>query len=219
VNLRAAADVLLSLILAPPCAVCGRVLERPLAGAVCASCWAATAPRPSSFSLHSITRACAAGVYEGTLRDVIHALKYDGRRSIAPGLARLMVDHGADVIDGADIAVPVPLHRRRQRQRGFNQAEDLARGLRLPVVRALRRIRATPPQVNLPADQRRQNMRDAFALDPRVITARPLGEAVVVLVDDVATTGATLEACARVLKRGGAKEVRALTAARVSTAR
>jgi ComF family protein len=224
VNLRTVADTLLAALLAPPCALCGRVLERPLDGAVCHLCWQQIQPTAASFALRGISHARALGAYDGTLRDVIHALKYDGRRSIAPRLAQLMTRHGQDVLNGADVVIPVPLHRRRRRQRGFNQAEDLARGLGLPVAPVLRRVRATQPQIELPAEQRRENLRDAFDLRRRGwhtiggrTDARPLHGSVVVLVDDVATTGATLEACARVLRAAGA-EVRALTAARVASA-
>jgi ComF family protein len=158
-------------------------------------------------------------VYEGALRDIIHAFKYGARRSLAAPLAALMRTQ-ADAVhlfDGVDAIVPVPLHRVRQRTRGFNQAEDLARALQLraPVLRALRRIRATPPQTALPAAQRHRNVRGAFALARRVEAVPGLLEArCVLLVDDVSTTGATLEACARVLKAGGVQEVRAITAGR-----
>ncbi len=114
----------------------------------------------------------------------------------------------------ADVVVPVPLHPRRQYQRGFNQAEDLARHLGVPVVPLLKRIVFTTSQIELPKEERHRNVKDAFefAADPRAPIPDP---SIVVLVDDVATTGATLEACAMVLKRSGVKEVRALTAARV----
>jgi ComF family protein len=217
-TLRAVLDRALALLLAPPCAICDRVLDRPLSGAVCAGCWNAISPRPCAFSLHLISRAGAIGDYEGTLREVIHVLKYDGRRSVAPPLAGLMATHGREVLHAADALVPVPLHRTRLRQRGFNQAEDLARHLALPVVGALKRVRATHPQVDLPADARRDNVKDAFALAGTRVQAR-IARRIVVLVDDVATTGATLEACARVLTRAGASEVRALTAARVANGR
>jgi predicted amidophosphoribosyltransferase len=95
--------------------------------------------------------------------------------------------------------------------RGFNQAADLACHLGLPVVHALRRRRATPSQTDLPAARRHANVRRAFALK-RTADVRGLR---IVLVDDVSTTGATLEACARVLIDSGAREVRAVTAARV----
>jgi ComF family protein len=123
-----------------------------------------------------------------------------------------MRERGFEIIHGAQAAVPVPLHRSRRRQRGFNQAEDLAEALGIPVVTALRRVRATPSQVALPAARRHRNVRGAFAVTRN---AASLAGMRVVLVDDVATTGATLDACARVLKEIGVIEVRALTAARV----
>jgi ComF family protein len=223
VTLRAVADTLLCVLFAPPCAVCAAVLRRPLAGAVCERCWEAVHLQPSGFFLPVITRALAIAPYEGTMRSLIHALKYDGRRSISAPLSALMATHGRDVLCGADVVVPVPLHRRRQRIRGFNQAADLAHGLGLPVADALVRSRVTQPQVDLPAEQRRENVRGAFALKPaslhlsasiRRCREREIDDRSIVLVDDVATTGATLESCARVLMRAGAREVRALTAAR-----
>jgi len=124
----------------------------------------------------------------------------------------MMRDRGAAILDGARCAIPVPLHRSRRRHRGFNQADDLARHLGLPVCRVLRRIRATETQTELPAARRHRNVRRAFATTGE---ARALAGASVVLIDDVSTTGATLEACARALKDAGVQEVRALTAARV----
>lgn len=125
-----------------------------------------------------------------------------------------MREHGAGVLAGADAVIPVPLHGRRLRERGFNQAEDLARHLDLPIVHALRRVKSTRPQVELPAAQRHRNVRDAFEMAATKIPALHT----VVVVDDVSTTGATLDACARVLQASGVREVRALTAARVVSA-
>jgi ComF family protein len=159
-----------------------------------------------------VSHARAIGGYDGALRAIVHALKYEGRRSLARPLAALMRERGASVLSGADVVVPVPLHRARRRERGFNQALDLARHLGLPVSPALRRIRATVPQTSLPAGRRHRNVRGAFA--PTRAAARLRG-LTVVLVDDVSTTGATLEACARTLRAEGSAEVRALTAARV----
>lgn len=127
-----------------------------------------------------------------------------------------MRERGADVVRGAACVVPVPLHRSKLRHRGFNQALDLARQLALPVVHALRRTRATETQTDLPAARRHRNVRGAFAVTRR---GRMLTGRIVVIVDDVSTTGATLEACARTLKEAGVVEVRALTAARVVTTR
>jgi ComF family protein len=163
-----------------------------------------------------LDRARAIGEYEGALRAIIHALKYDGRRSLARPLARLMRERGADVLTGAAWVVPVPLHPSRRRERGFNQAADLARYVGVPVRRALRRSRATAVQAGLPAARRHKNVRNAFVATR---AARELKGQVVVLIDDVCTTGATLSACADALQAIGVAEVRALTAARVVASR
>lgn len=129
-----------------------------------------------------------------------------------------MCHRGAEMLAGADALVPVPLHPSRRRQRGFNQAADLARHIArhsgLPMIEALRRVRATATQAELPADRRYVNVQSAFAATAACSSARTR---VVILVDDVSTTGATLDVCAGVLKSAGVAEVRALTAARVVT--
>ena len=179
----------------------------------------------------------AAGEYDGSLREIIHAFKYQGHRSLAGPLARGMRSAAPDVTAGIDLVVPVPLHPLKYWQRGFNQAEELARGLPGRRLAALRRRRATRPQAGLAAAERAANVRHAFApswrlhavtwlcaprsrVVPRVVarTVRnrwSVEGRTVLLVDDVLTTGATLEECARVLKACGAREVRALTAALV----
>lgn len=193
-----------------------------MAGPVCGSCGD---PLPAWAPAGRETRYCARcrqapgpiglsraiGAYEGALRSIVHALKYGGRRSLAPRLATLLGRCAPEVLVGADVVVPVPLHRARERARGFNQAEAIARHLGLPVARALKRVRRSPSQTGLAAAERQANVRGAFALRRRGV----IQGAVVVLVDDVSTTGATLDACARVLMDGGAHEVRALTVARV----
>jgi ComF family protein len=238
---RDVADAILAVLIAPSCAACEEPLLSPTRGPVCGRCWHSILPltpplcdrcgdplppwRTISLPLaccprcrrspRLIDRARAIGAYDGALRAIIHALKYDGRRSLARPLAQMMRDRGADMLLGATAVIPVPLHASRRRHRGFNQAADLARHLGLPVSPALRRVRATATQTSLPAGQRHRNMRDAFAVTRH---AAALAGAVVVVIDDVSTTGATLDACARVLKEAGVKEVRALTAARVVTA-
>lgn len=156
------------------------------------------------------------GPYDGALRSIIQAFKYDGRRSLARPLAAMMRTHGADILALAEAVVPVPLHRSRRLQRGFNQAEDLARHLGPPVIAALRRTRRTAVQAELPAARRHANVKGAFAATGDVTL---LAGRIVVLIDDVSTTGATLDACALVLKERGATAVLALTAARVATTR
>jgi ComF family protein len=182
---------------------------------VCARC------RRLSFRLKpqaiGIDRSRFGGEYEGALRNIVHAFKYDGRRSLAVPLAAIMRNAGSDLLRDADVVVPVPLHVVRRLRRGFNQASDLARRLDHPVVNALWRIRATSPQAGLTAAARRRNVRRAFRLSPLLshsTRSRFIDNRTIVLVDDVSTTAATLDACARVLKEAGAKEVRALTAAR-----
>jgi ComF family protein len=205
---------LLSALFAPPCAVCERVLDQPLDGAVCDRCWGTIVALPAPFqSTALITAAGAIGEYDGVLREIIHALKYQGRRSTASRLAAVMAERGAAILAGADAVVPVPLHSRRERERGFNQAADLARGVGMPVLHVLRRLHSTRPQVELPAAERHRNVKDAF----EVVGRSHVSGRILVLVDDVTTTGATIEACARVLKAAGAAEIRALTAARVAS--
>lgn len=163
----------------------------------------------------AIDRGRAAGHYQDALRDIIHAFKYEGRRSLAAPLAALMHRQAGDLLDGVDWVIPVPLHWKRERDRGFNQAHDLARRL-MPgrLLHALRRVKHTTVQAELPAARRHKNVRDAFALSRGT---HQLKGSIVLLVDDVSTTGATMDACARVLKDAGVKEVRAITAARVVT--
>ena len=127
---------------------------------------------------------------------------------------------GATLLDMADGVVPVPLHWRREYRRGFNQARALARHLGPPIIDVLIRKRQTRPQVELAADRRRANVEGAFAMRRMVIRKpRSIEGLTLVLVDDVSTTGATLEECALVLKCAGASQVYALTAARVATRR
>ncbi len=260
-TVRAIADRILATLFEPPCPACGRVNERPLDGAICAPCWESILPLtpplclacgdalPSWRSASLLASTCprcrrrprivgrmaSFGPYEGTLRAVIHALKYGGRRTAAPPLSALMRDAGGPVLSGADAVVPVPLHPFREWSRGFNQAALLARGLGLPVWPILKRVRHPTPQAVLPAARRHRNVRNAFAIVagtkvPALLKwdavrcaggsapAYPIEGLTLVLVDDVTTTGATLDACARVLMAAGAREVRALTAARVVTA-
>jgi len=244
-----ALDAVLSVLIAPCCLSCRVPLDSPTSGPICPSCWLTIRPlapplcRRCGDSLPTwrpatpdeevcpgceprapvIAFARAAGRYEEALRAAIHGLKYDGRIGLARPLSSLMRERGGDALRDADLVVPVPLHWRRQQQRGFNQAALLARGLGLPVCEALRRPRPTPPQVALAASQRHRNLRRAFA-PSRSWTwvlpgrdARRVRDAVVVLIDDVSTTGATLDACGEVLLALGAREVRALTAARAQT--
>jgi ComF family protein len=149
----------------------------------------------------------------------VHQLKYAGRRRVAARLAELLLEEPAvgALVATSDVLVPVPLHPRRLRERGFNQsallAAEVARRARRPCCPdALVRRLDTPPQAGLTAAARRRNVRDAFAVRRRASIAGRT----VTLVDDVLTTGATALECARRLRDAGASEVRLLTVARVA---
>jgi len=153
------------------------------------------------------------GSYEGSLRKLIHLFKYDKIYS----LARPLADFLARVIpreERFDVIVPMPLHWRRQWERGFNQSEHLAGVIAkkwgVPMQGAVRRVKSTSPQAGLTNAKRRANVGGAFAIKRNV----RLDRARVLLVDDVLTTGATAAACARVLKRAGAAHVALLALAR-----
>lgn len=157
------------------------------------------------------------GVYESVLHELIHSFKYGGNLALGERLGRLMAEHEYPSFRIRDysLILPVPLHPRRLRQRGYNQSVILAREIskRNGVAmnfRALRRIVDTDSQTGLKKKERRSNIRHAFSLpDPEAIRGRR-----VLLVDDVYTTGSTLGECARVLLDGGVEAVGALTLAR-----
>jgi len=180
----------------------------PAGNVVCARCLSAS-------SRLAGLRACA--FHTGPLRKAIHYLKYEDLRALAAPLGRLMVESwhrlGSDA-PPVDVIVPVTLHARRERERGYNQsallARELGRGLSKAVCeRALARTRATSPQVGLNVGQRHQNVAGAFRC-----LSREVSGATVLLVDDVLTTGATLEAAAAALQDGGARSVWGYTLAR-----
>ena len=168
-------------------------------------------------------RAAAYGSYESGLRELIHLLKYNGVRPAANVLGRMLAEAIATLEPGfaADpmAVVPVPLHRTKLRQRGFNQAELIARaamkliapGDRLHLCAGvLERTRETASQIGLTSHQRRENLRGAFRVaQPEAASGRE-----VLLVDDVFTTGSTVSECARVLRRAGATKVWVATVAR-----
>jgi ComF family protein len=169
------------------------------------------------------TRAVAYGSYEASLRDLIHLLKFEGVRPAAAILGRMLAEAISKLETALPlnevVTVPVPLHRRKRRLRGFNQAELVARAalknlaqpqrFRLSA-RVLERKRETTSQVGLTSHQRRINLRGAFVVaEPQNVKAKD-----VLLIDDVYTTGATVSECARVLLRAGASKVLVATVAR-----
>jgi len=154
------------------------------------------------------------GGYEGPLRDLVHLFKYRRVRSLEKPLGR-MVALALPREEQVDLIIPVPMHWWRKWNRGFNQAELLARVVArrtgIPAARVLKRGRRTPAQAGLSLAQRRDNLTGAF----RVPVRKRVEGRRVLLVDDVLTTGATASACAAALKRAGARSVVLLTLARV----
>lgn len=186
----------------PLCPKCGRPQA---SGVLCSSCasWPAEIDGIRS-PFH----------FDGVMRQAIHQLKYGNLRTLAPPLAQLLSDYLITNSVPGEVLVPVPLHQKRLRERGYNQSRLLVRELgrltNLPVVDdCLTRRRPTPPQARTSTvDERRNNVASAFAC-----CEKRLREKQVLLIDDVVTSGATLNACAAALKAAGATSVWALTLA------
>jgi len=221
------------------CVVCRSVLEWPLGRPICEACWrslplirppycprcglpygptvAAGVCGPCRERRRRFRRARALGSYQDGLKETLHSLKFGGRPGLVSALGKLAFDRWlrSGELEVGDAVVPVPLHWRRRRERGFNQAELLgkvvARAAGKPCCRALSKIAPRPPQAGLTATARSRNAAGAYRarLPDEFIGRRML------LVDDVYTTGATVEACVRTLLRGGARSVDVLTLARV----
>ncbi len=216
--------------------VCGECLSamRPIAGGVCAVCgerlfspYALSGPDEPRCGLcrrlaPPFARASAYGSYESGLRELIHLLKYGEVRPAANVLGRMLAEAVRDLEPdfgaGPIVVVPVPLHRGKLRQRGFNQAELIVRAAmkfsplrdRMRLGPVLDRTRATASQTGLTGHQRRENLRGAF----KVTRPDDIKDRQALVVDDVYTTGATVSECARVLRRAGATRVWVATVAR-----
>jgi ComF family protein len=194
---------------APRCAACARRLHAHAVpeGYRCGACLA----RPPAYD-----RLLAAWSYEPPLDAVVQGLKYGRLDYLGAQLAATMAAALGAQLAGADLVVPVPLHWRRRLARGYNQAEQIAHPLAallgLPCRTLLRRRRATPPQTSLPRAARLANLRAAFAV--RAAASPAAAGRRILLIDDVSTTGATLDAAARALKRAGTAAVIAAVAAR-----
>ncbi len=230
-----------ALVLPQSCVLCGNWVAEPNWVPVCRSCAALpralTGPRcdvcgvPVDANIldpgypcsrcrtggYVLDRVRTWGRYTGPLRSVIQAYKFDGIKRLAPYLGqRLLETFEAEFHDRKlDGIVPVPLHRSRRRERGFDQTLLLARYLSrqsgVPVWRAVRRTRATRPQVGLSRAGRRENVRGAFASSPG---RRALSGARILILDDILTTGSTMEEVARVLRAAGAEWLGGLAVAR-----
>src|SRR5436853_2188967 len=233
-----AARLVLDIALPTLCVAC----REPVAGVgVCAECWAKLSfiappfcprlgipfvydPGPGLLSMEAIAnppawqRARAAVRYDDVARTLVHALKYQDRTDLAPAMGRWMARAGHDLLKEADALIPVPLHWRRGWSRRYNQSGALARAIeRQSGVKVrgelLRRVRATEQQVGLSRPQRASNVQGAFK-----VSADRQSEVQgrrVVLIDDVLTSGATVDACARALLRAKAATVDVLVFARV----
>ncbi len=226
-------------ILPPICLACENTVVKQ--GVLCPRCWSgmrfierpycAVTGTPFSFDLGEqalsadaianppvYSRARAVALYDEIARTLVQGLKFADRTDIAPWMANWMARAGRELIAENPLVVAVPLHKRRLILRRFNQSAELARHIARQneleyVPEALLRIRATRQQVGLGARQRRKNVRGAFRVPP-VYKARLAGRKIL-LIDDVLTTGATIEAASRALLRGGAASVDCLTFARV----
>lgn len=193
----------------PFCLCCGRFFDGAGEPHLCGSCLTDRPP---------FTRHRSGGRYEGAVKDLILLYKYRGFEVLARILAEFVLESlepEEDLWSGVEAVVPVPLHRAKEKRRGFNQAAVLARELARKrelkmATGRLQKTRPTAAQTSLQAGERETNLRGAF----RVRKADGLKGKVVLLVDDVFTTGSTIRECSRALKKAGAKEVRAVTIAR-----
>ncbi len=190
------------LLTGPLCEVCGQVLSRP---GRCESCRRETPP---------FQRLRSWAWFDFPVRPALHRLKYRRDMGLGDVLAVYLAEFTDSLHWSVDIVVPVPLSKKRLQERGYNQvaliAYPFSLALGLPYrPKALRRHRETASQVGLTAAERRENVRQAFVADPSLVKTKR-----VLLVDDIATTGATLAACSQALVQAGAQEVFALTVAR-----
>jgi ComF family protein len=233
-----AARLALDVALPTLCVAC----REPVDGeGVCAECWAKLSfiappfcprlgipfvydPGPGMLSMEAIAdppayqRARSAVRYDDVARTLVHALKYQDRTDLAPAMGRWMARAGRELLDDADMLIPVPLHWRRGWSRRYNQSGALARSIERQsgvkvASEVLRRIRPTQQQIGLSRPQRASNVQGAFkvAADRQSLVAGRR----VVLIDDVLTSGATVDACARALLRAKAAQVDVLVFARV----
>ena len=179
---------------------------------LCSECFAQIEFMKPHLGIHCVS------VYEGILRTAIHRLKFKKRRTLAEPLGILLVKYlGRDPtleVKALDIIIPVPLHRKRERERGFNQAKLLAnvisRYYEIPVISALERTKDTKAQFDLPRKERFKNVTGAF----RVSNIKAVYNKRVLLLDDIYTTGSTIRECSKALRIAGARRIETLTLSR-----
>lgn len=193
----------ISSVTPPTCDLCGRPVSIP---GLCSSCLRCPAPVDGIRSV---------AFFEGPLREAIHAFKYEGLTALSAPLGELLVEGWRRFHPVGDVIVPVPLHYRRARQRGYNQSAVLARELSrhtgIPMLeKVLVRVRETLPQVDLGAQHRWDNVEGAFECHD----TGGIGGRAVLLIDDVCTTGATITACAEALRPHEPASIWALTLGR-----
>jgi ComF family protein len=222
----------LDLLFPPRCVLCkrgGHVLcpsclstIQPLHPPLCPHCGTQlshNAPcRNCQYGMVQLSMLRTFGSYEGPLRTCIHELKYNGHKRLAKPLGSLLTQAYRGYNLQADLIIPVPLHREREHQRGYNQTVLLARQCAMELGIPLRedillRHRATAAQAGLKARERRHNVVGAFACHP-LFTTGALSGRTILMIDDVCTTGSTLEACATPLFAAGARRVCGLVLAR-----
>lgn len=217
----------------PRCPICRAYVEA--VGGWCDGCLVKTA-RPHRLPLtvpmtKAIVEAWAVSRYHGGTRDLVRALKYRGQKSVLPYINTLLqaavggsAAEGSaqaagpsarlvEVIAAVDLAIPVPLHAKKEKERGFNQTElifrDFLAGENIPLTKVLERTRPTQPMYQLTATERAANLKGAFALKAE---ADVYGKNILLL-DDILTTGSTLYECARILKKSGAAKIYVLVLA------
>jgi ComF family protein len=227
-TLRSSLDSLLDFVYPPLCISCGKLLESGR-DHVCSECWSSIRRVETSPELFSETRGklVASGIIdelaslyvfekEGVLQKIVHSLKYSGAQAVGIELGRLLGQMLMERRITGNVLVPIPLHKRKLRERGYNQSELIARGLSertgVPLRTDLvRRTRFTQTQTALSLGERKKNMEDAF--EYRSPKAYEVKGKTIVLIDDIITTGSTVVSCAEILKRAGAREIIAASAA------
>ena len=199
---------LLSLIFPPRCEVCRKGSPEVL----CTECFRQIKFMHPHLGIHSVS------VYEGVLRSAIHRFKFKKRKRLAEPLGILLVKYLSSSplleMKEMDVIIPVPLHPKRLKERGFNQAELLAKTIskyyEIPVAAALERTKNTQAQFDLPRTERFKNISGAF----KVSDVKSVYNKNILLLDDIYTTGSTIAECSKALKTAGARRVEVLTLSR-----